>query len=168
MTLARVTVIEDPVPDGSEGLPEVIERCPETGELPSFTSTDGNNWETQCDGMGVGSGIPGFFGFFFVLVLVAGIGATIWRVSTARRMARDSGMNVGDATAMALMDEDGLSATYLASNLRQRPATAPADGAPAAAVPAAERLRELAGLLDQGLITQAEHDERRARVIDGI
>lgn len=116
-------------------------------------------------GMGSDAGIPAFFGLFFVLVLVAGIGATMWRVSTARRMARDSGMNVGDATAMALMDEDGLSATYLASNLRQHPATEPAGSGRA---PAAARLRELAELLEQGLITQAEHDARRARIIEGV
>ncbi|GGO87473.1 hypothetical protein GCM10011584_12190 [Nocardioides phosphati] len=136
---------------------------------------DGSVTCTQHTGMmgepGAGvafSGVPGFFVFFFLLVLALGIGGTIWRVSTARRMARDSGLNVGDATAMALMDEDGLSATYLASNLRQRPAPAPEGGLPAAPASTAARLRELSELLQQGLITQAEHDERRARIIDAV
>lgn len=164
MTRAGFAVADDTGPDGSEGdFPEVIEACPESGELPSFTSTDGNNWDMQCGGLADGGGIPGWFGLLFVLVVLLGVGVTVWRVSTARRMARESGMNVSDATAMALMDEDGLSATYLASNLRPGVKAAPASGAPAA-----ERLRELAGLLEQGLITQAEHDERRARIIDGV
>lgn len=148
--------------DTGDGLPEVIEPCPETGVLPSFTSADGSNWETQCDSIS-SAGIPGWFGLIVFLMLAAGIGITIWKVSTARRMARDSGMSVGDATAMTLLDEDGLSATYLASNLR---ASTPRDTPRSTS--AAERLQELTDLRTRGLITQAEHDQRRARIIDGI
>jgi hypothetical protein len=102
------------------------------------------------------------FGLFFVLVIVLGIASTVWRVSTARRMAERSGMDPGEATMMALMTEDGLDSTYLASNLRgQVPneATRPT---------AAERLTELQGLKDQGLITDSEYAARRQAIIDGV
>jgi hypothetical protein len=86
--------------------------------------------------------MPGWFAVFFVLVVGFGIASTVWRVSTARRMAEQSGMDPDDATAMTLMSDDGFEATYLASNLRSPRPPAPAAGA-------AERLRELAGLLEQ-------------------
>ena len=79
----------------------------------------------------------------FVLFIVIGIAITIWKVSTARRMARDAGMDDGDATAMALLSDDGFEATYLAANLRPRQPEGRSD-----------RLHELQSLLDQGLITQ--------------
>ena len=90
----------------------------------------------------------------------------------ARRMAERSGMDPGEATAMTLLTDDGLEATYLASNMRP-PATAaaPADGHPAeapSARSATERLTELAQLRDQGLVTQAEYDERRAAILDSL
>ena len=111
----------------------------------------------------------GFFAFFFVMIVVLAIGSTLWRVSTARRMAERSGMDVGDATAMALLTEDGLPATYLASNLRPAaPATPAATPAEDVAEDVADRLRRLRSLLDQGLITQAEHDERRRAIIDEV
>lgn len=118
---------------------------------------------------GVDQGVPGFFAFFFVLIIVVGIATTVWKVSTARRVAQQSGMDPNDATAMALLTDNGLEATYLASNLRPRatPPTTPPAAAPATTT-TADRLRELASLLDQGLITQAEHDARRQAIIDGV
>lgn len=105
--------------------------------------------------------MPGWFAALFVLVVVFGIASTVWRVSTARRMAEQSGMNPDDATAMTLMSDDGFEATYLASNLRgQTPPAGPSS--------AAERLRELKALLDEGLITQTEHDERRQAILDSL
>lgn len=82
-------------------------------------------------------------------------------------MARDSGMDEDDATAMTLLTDDGFEATYLASNLRppaQPPATPSAPGQRSVA----DRLRELQSLLDQGLVTQAEYDERRRALIEGV
>jgi hypothetical protein len=113
-----------------------------------------------------GDGFGGGFGFFFVLVVVAGIGTTIWKVTAARTMARRSGMDPDEATAMTLLTDDGFEATYLASNLRgESPAPAPASAAPPAA---AGRLQELQGLLDRGLITEAEYADRRQAIIDAI
>ena len=108
-----------------------------------------------------GTGVPGFFVVFFLLVLVLGVGGTAWRVSTARSMARRSGLDEQSAASMAMFTDHGLEATYLASSLRSQPSvpTAPS---------AADRLLELRSLLDRGLITQAEHDERRAQIIAGI
>jgi hypothetical protein len=110
-------------------------------------------------------GIPGGFVVLFVVVLLLGIGTTVWKVSTARRMAEQSGMDPDDATAMTLLTDDGFEATYLASNLRPRPA--PAATPPTTATNAA-RLRELKALLDDGLITQAEYDDRRRAILEGL
>jgi len=117
------------------------------------------------------SGDFGGFGILVVLVVLAGIGITIYKVAMARDMARKSGMDPDQATAMTLLSDDGLDATYLASNLRSTPGPA-ADpqaggGAPLART-TAERLTELAQLRDQGLVTQAEYDERRAAILDSL
>ena len=129
---------------------------------------DGDDWvlinDTDEMSSGDDGGIPGWFGAIVVLMVLTGVGITIWRISTARRLAEDSGMDPGLATQMTLLDEDGLSATYLASNLRnQQPAAA---SPPPASV--ADRLAELKSLLDGGLITQAEHDARRQAIIDSV
>jgi Short C-terminal domain len=114
-----------------------------------------------------GGGVPGWFAGLFVLALLVGVGTTIWRVSTAQKLARRSGMDPGMATQMTLLTDDGLDATYLAANLRGQ--VAPASDAPAAPSPTtAERLEELRSLLDRGLITQQEHDERRKGIIDSV
>ena len=84
-------------------------------------------------------------------------------------------MDPGLATQMTLLSDDGLEATYLASSLR-RPASDPApdpvsDSAPAiTSTPptAAARLEELKSLLDRGLVTQEEYDERRKAIIDSV
>jgi hypothetical protein len=112
--------------------------------------------------------MPPEFAFFFVLVVALGVGSTIWKVSTARRMARESGMNEGDATAMALLTDDGFEATYLASNLRPQPSPPQSDPASTPAPSSEVRLRELKNLLDQELISQAEHDARRQAIIDSL
>lgn len=108
---------------------------------------------------------PGFVAFFLI-ALVASIGFTVWKVSTARRMARDAGMDEGDATAMTLLSDEGFEATYLASNLRGQtiPPTTPQPGTRSTA----ERLRELQALLEQGLITPDEYAARRQALIDGV
>lgn len=139
------------------------------GDLPTCT-WDGEHWVRTYEDRGLdlgsgGGGPGGGFALLFVLVLAGGVAFTVWQVSTARRMARDSGMDTGDATAMTLLSDDGFEATYLASNLRGQMTPHPA---PVAAATVAERLRELAALRDQGLITPEEHDARRAAIIDSV
>jgi hypothetical protein len=92
---------------------------------------------------------------------VIGVGVTVWRVSTARRLAADAGMDPDTATAVTLLGSPGLDAAYVASAVRGR--------SEAASQPSAEeRLAELKGLLDKGLITQDEYDERRKAILDGV
>ena len=145
------------------------------GEPPTCTKTANGTWVASWpdDSLGTSSGIPGFFVFFAVVIIAVGIGITVWRVSTARRLAQDSGMDPGLATQMTLLTENGLDATYLAASLRPSQATSPPQS-PTPATPsttgrsASERLTELASLRDQGMITEAEYDERRRSIIDGL
>lgn len=113
-------------------------------------------------------GPPAGFVAFAVIAVLLGIGTTVYKVSTARRMASDSGMNPDDATAMTLLSDDGFEATYLAANLRGQvtPSASPAPVAAPASV--AERLRQLQELRDQGLVTPEEYDARRARILDSL
>jgi hypothetical protein len=118
-----------------------------------------------------GGGIPGWFVGLFVLIVLIGIGTTIWRVTTAQKLAQKSGMDPGLATQMTLLSKDGLDATYLAASLRgdQRPAEpAGAETSPSPAPTTAARLEELKGLLDRGLVTQTEYDARRQAIIDSV
>jgi hypothetical protein len=117
-----------------------------------------------------GGGIPGWFVGLFFLMFAVGIGLTVWKVTTAQRLAKQGGLDPGLATQVALLTDNGLDATYLASSLRQPDLTAPA-ATPAAPGPARDvsaRLAELKGLLDQGAVTQAEYDARRQAIIDSV
>ncbi len=105
------------------------------GELPVCTKAADGTWVASWpDGSGVpgdGTGIPGWFVALFVLAIVVGIGVTVWKVSTARKLATQSGMDPGLATQMTLLTENGLDATYLASSLRQQsPTIAPPTAGP--------------------------------------
>jgi Short C-terminal domain len=108
----------------------------------------------------MGDGIPGVFVVFFVLVVVLGIGSTIWRVSAARRIARSSGLDPDDATAVTLLDHDGLAATYLGAGL--------AHGGTAAPQTTEERLAELDRLRAAGTISDAEYAATRQRILDAL
>lgn len=136
----------------------------EDGNLPTCTNT-GSGWQVSYSDAG-DAGPDAGFGALFVLVFLGGIAFTIWKVSTARRMARDSGMDVGDATAMTLLTDEGFESTYLASNLRGQMTPPPS---PAAEPRSTEqRLRELESLRSQALITEEEYAERRRAILDGL
>jgi hypothetical protein len=148
------------------------------GFLPECTYIGGEWVATDDGGLGGGvgpgfdstSGVMGGFGVFFVLVLLLAIGGAVWRVTTARRLARNAGMDEGDATAMTLLTDNGLESTYLAANLRPPAAPAPAPAAAPAEPPrsSADRLRELQDLLTAGLVTQEEYDARRRAILDSL
>ena len=128
------------------------------GELPTCTTTGDGGWQVTYPSDDATGGEV--FGALFLLALLAGIAFTVWKVSTARRMAREAGMDEGDATAMTLLTDEGFEATYLASNVR----TAPGTGTP---VPpsAAQRLRDLEALRTEGLLTEEEYAERRRAIL---
>lgn len=159
--------------DGGGSFQHCIDQAANhNGEQPTCTRVDGKWVASWPDSSPMGSGgIPGGFVFLFFLVAAIGVGITIWKVATAQKLARQSGMDPGLATQMTLLSDDGLGATYLASSLRQP--TAPTDpAAPTSGTGAGSgaeaRLAELRGLLDKGLVTQAEYDERRTAIIDSV
>jgi hypothetical protein len=114
-------------------------------------------------GIDDGMGFPGWFVAIGVLVAIVALLGVVYRVSLARSMARSAGLDEDDAARITLLDEDGLSATYLASQLRrpQTPSSAPPGSA-------RDRLAELARLHADGLITDEEHAARRAAIIDQL
>lgn len=135
------------------------------GEPPTCTKVNGSWIPSWSDDPGA-SGIPGAFVFLVVVIILVSIGITIWKVNTAQKLAKQSGMDPGLATQLTLLSDEGLDATYVASSLRQRPVTPVADTSKP--VSAAERLTELSSLLDQGLISTSEYDERRRAIIETL
>ena len=138
--------------------------------VPATCTYDNGVWTSSYDdgfGGGSGSGGSGIIGALAVLGVIGGIGITVWKVSTARTMARRSGMDPNQATAVTLLTDDGLDATYLAANLR---GSQPAPAAAPAPAPrtAQDRLHELQELRDQGLVTAEEYESRRTAIVDSI
>jgi hypothetical protein len=114
-----------------------------------------------------GLGIPGWFIGLFVLAVILSIGITIWRVTMARSIARQAGLNPNTATAVTLLGNDGLDAAYLAANLRNPPA-ASTSGVPATPRTTEERLAELQRLKDQGLVTDEEYVAHRKAILGSV
>ena len=165
-----------PVPVHALAEPEPPAKCfrpNANGDLPTSCRFDGRNWSySYDDGFmdPVGTGIPSGFVVLFVLVVLAGVGTTIWRISLARQMARESGMNQDQATAVTLLGDNGLEATYLASNLRDRPRDEqrPATSATHQGRTVNDRLRELQLLREEGLVTYDEYETRRRKILDSL
>jgi hypothetical protein len=139
------------------------------GEPPTCTMVNGRWVASWPDDSAAGGGIAPLL-IIGVLLTAATV---VWKVSTAQKLARQSGMDPSLATQMTLLTDDGLEATYLAANLRPSPSAAPASTvAPSAAAASsrsvADRLKELSGLLDQGMVTRAEYDERRRAILDEV
>lgn len=103
--------------------------CDVPGHLTNITYSD------PLGGSGSdGGGIPGFVVPLFVLVVLIGIGTFVVKLSLARGMARDAGLDPDRAGWVTALSDDGLAATYLASSESGRQAAAPSRVA---------RLREL-------------------------
>jgi hypothetical protein len=150
-------------------MPKKCTRMNDEGELPTCMSDGSGGWQVSYPSSGFGDdGGGGLFAFFFALALVAGVAGTLWKVSTARRMARDAGMDERDATTMALLTDEGFEATYLASSLRQRQAGSTDAPSTDPKGTAAERLRELEGLREQGLVSEEEHAAARRAILDSL
>jgi hypothetical protein len=124
-------------------------------------------WSVQHTGTDpTGDGNPSGFIGLMVVVAAAAIGMTVWRVSTARRLARDAGLDPADATAITLFGNDGLDATYVASAVRS--AQQRRDLPIPRARSTEDRLRELQRLHAQGLVTDEEYARRRSALVDTI
>jgi Short C-terminal domain len=95
------------------------------------------------------------------------VGVTIWRVTMARGIAQQAGMNPNTATAVTLLGNEGLDAAYLAANLRNRPAAPTSPDSPAPRT-TSERLAELQRLKDQGLVTDEEYDAHRKDILGSV
>jgi hypothetical protein len=113
-----------------------------------------------------GGGIPGWFVGLLVLVGILAVGTTIWRVTAARSLARQAGLNPNTATAVTLLGNGGLDAAYLASSLHDR--QAPATSADAATRTTEKRLAELHRLKEQGLVTDEEYDAHRKAILGSV
>lgn len=144
------------------------------GELPTCTES-GGEWHRSYDGgMGMGGGadgIPDVFLAFMVVVVALGIAATVWRVSTARTMARRAGLDEDDAARMAMFTDNGLETTYLASAMRQRdqvPPPPPTEPPTQQRGDVAERLRRLDRLREEELVSTEEWAERRKAILDEL
>ncbi|MFN8190556.1 MAG: SHOCT domain-containing protein [Nocardioidaceae bacterium] len=154
------------VDPGSDPLQDCIDQGMEQfGQPPTCTEVDGTFVPSMPDDEGMpGSGL---FVVFFLFVIIVGVGSMVWRMSTARKIAERSGMDPDLASNMTLLGDHGLEATYLAANLKQ-PSQATPRSPGVEPRSTAVRLAELKSLLDQGLITQAEYDERRQAIIDAV
>ena len=145
-------------------------RMNDAGDLPSCT-WDGTRWHRTYDsdmGLGGDTGVPGSFVAFGVLTLLVGLGTLAWRISLARRVARDAGLDPDRATELTLLADNGLEAAYLVGGLRPRPAEPVPPPSSATARSAEDRLRELQSLRDAGLVTAEEYDARRTAIVDSL
>lgn len=117
--------------------------------------------------MGQDPGIPGWFIALAVVMIMVGVGATLWRVSVARRMAEDAGLDPNTAAKAVLLSNDGLDATYLASTLASRSrAPSPLPAQPAKTTE--QRLQEIQALKDKGLVSDAEYEAQRQKILGSI
>ncbi|TIC85464.1 SHOCT domain-containing protein [Nocardioides sp. GY 10127] len=138
-----------------------------------FSSRLGHPMELGASSTGDMTSDP-VFGLWVVFVLViigVGIATTAWRVTKARGLARRAGLDESDAVQMSLLSDDGLEATYLAASLRSQDRPVEAAAAERAAAPTssvAERLRAVDDLHAQGVISEDEHREARARILGAL
>lgn len=145
------------------------------GELPTCTF-DGTEWHRSYDGVGLdGAGAGDGFESLMVLLLLLGValavGTAIWRTSTARRLARDSGLDEDEAARMALLTDSGLETTYLAAALRSRdetPGASTESEDPDDTTDVAARLRRLDRLREEELVSAEEWAERRRAILDEL
>lgn len=152
----------------ADTLQECIDRGAERGGEPPTCTQVGDGWKASWPDDPVAGGGGSGIAVLMAITALIGVAFFVWKVVTARSLASQAGMDPNLATQMTLLTGSGLEATYLAASLR-RPDTALSVPAPAdREVPAATRLADLKSLLEADLITQAEHDERRAEIIDGV
>jgi hypothetical protein len=112
-----------------------------------------------------GFGIPGWFIALFILMILVSVGTFVWRISVARKIAEDAGLDPDTATAVTMLSKDGVDAAYLASTLAPRRQPPHPTQRPKSAE---ERLQELQVLKDKGLVTQDEYEAQRQKILGSI
>jgi len=118
------------------------------------------------------SGIPGWFIALFILFAILGVATFFWRISTARKIAERAGLDPDTATAVTLLSDGGMAATYVASTIASqahkpaRPTEPPKLSEPPKSVE--QRLQELEALRDKGVITPEEYDTQRQKILGSI
>lgn len=171
LALGVPLLVAGPSYAGGGGFQQCLDQAVDHNGEPPVCTKENGQWVASWPGDNAGSGIPAGFVFLMVIGVVVGLAFLFWKITTAQKLARQSGMDPALATQMTLLSDDGLAATYLASNLR-RPASDPvaatAPSPTAASTTATARLEELRDLLDRDLVTQAEYDERRKAIIDSV
>jgi hypothetical protein len=161
--------VADAQRDPSDPPPKCFESGPNF-ELPTCTKNGDGSWKVSYPDSAPATleddGIPGGFAVLLVLALVGGVGFTVWKVSMARQMATEAGLDPGRATAVTLLSDDGLDATYIATSLHAREAAQQPPASPARST--AERLTDLQKLRDDGLVTADEYDARRQAILESL
>jgi len=118
------------------------------------------------------SGIPGWFVALFILFGILAVATFFWRISTARKIAERAGLDPDTATAVTLLSDGGMAATYVASTIASqarkpaRPTEPPKLSEPPKSVE--QRLQELEALRDKGVITPEEYDTQRQKILGSI
>lgn len=113
-----------------------------------------------------GPGIPGWFIALFILVAIIGVGTFFWRIVVARKIAEDAGLDPNKAARVAMLSQDGVDATYLASTLASQRRQSPQPTRPPKTTE--ERLHELQALRDKALITAEEYETQRQKILGAI
>lgn len=167
-------------PAYAEPTPPPPAECSDPGFICNY---DGTQWNVDAPDSTRGPIDPfpsadgpspgGMFALFAIFAVVIGGGTLWWRLSTARRIAEQAGLDPDTAVTTTLLSEDGLAATYLAANLRPQPQPAyerPVGHLepPSSRHTAESRLTELKALHDQGLITDQDYDRRRTEILNGV
>jgi hypothetical protein len=115
--------------------------------------------------------IPGWFIGVVVLMIVISIGTWLYRISVARSIAENAGLDPDQAARVAMLSKDGVDAAYVASALAQRSAPPARPVAPPPTVPSKsveQRLLELQGLRERGLISDEEFQAQRQKILGSI
>lgn len=118
-------------------------------------------------GSDAGPGIPGWFVALVVLFALVGIGSVAWRISLSRKLARSAGLDPNEAAAATMLSNGGVGAVYLASTLAAHASSQPQPSAEPAST-TEERLKELQALKDKGMISDAEYDAQRQKILGSI
>jgi hypothetical protein len=164
----------------AEATPPPPAECSDPGYTCSYT---GGEWNVEAPVGSVdtqygspddsGPSVGGMFALFAILGLVFGGIGLAWRVSTARRIAEQAGLDPDTAVSTAILNPDGLAATYVAATLRPRQPEPPYQpmghlDPPSSRHTVESRLTQLKQLHDEGLITDEEYDHRRAAILDTV